>query len=123
MDGDDEQEAAEAGPVAEELEVGLRGILVLVLDRVADLIIFGTHPGVLLIAVRVQSRQRPESLLWLAVVDEPAWRFGEEHDEQGEDTRRYDLDAEADAPLHRAVIGEVFVASKCRPRGHERPNA
>lgn len=42
------------------------------LDRVADLVVLGAHPGVIFIAVSVQSGESLETFLRFAVVDEPS---------------------------------------------------
>lgn len=43
-----------------------------VVDRVTDLVVLGSHPGVLLIAMSVEFGERSEAFLGLAVVDEPS---------------------------------------------------
>ena len=45
-----------------------------VVDRVAELVVLGSHPGILLVAVGVEFGERFEALLGLAVVDEPSER-------------------------------------------------
>ena len=42
------------------------------LDRVADLVVLGAHPGIIFIAVGVESSESLEALLRFAVVDEPS---------------------------------------------------
>jgi len=70
------------------------------LDRVSDLVVLGTHPRVMLIAVGVEFRKRLKAFVGFAMVDEPSemslvmdrdsmsvmgkripGRLGEEHDE------------------------------------------
>jgi hypothetical protein len=45
---------------------------VFVVDRVADLVVLGSHPGVLLITMGVEFCERFEAKIGLAVVDEPS---------------------------------------------------
>ena len=42
------------------------------LDRVADLVVLGAHPGVVFIAVSVESSESLEAFLRFAVVDQPS---------------------------------------------------
>lgn len=42
------------------------------LDRVANLVVLGAHPGVVFVAVGVQSGESLEAFLRFAVVDEPS---------------------------------------------------
>lgn len=72
MNGADEHETAEGRLVLEQLHVRFGGVFVLVLDGVADLVVLGAHPGVVFVAVGVQSGESLEAFLGLAVVDEPS---------------------------------------------------
>lgn len=72
LDSADQQQATERALVGEEFSVRLSGILVLVDDRVADLLVFRLHPGVRLVAVGVELGESTKASIWLAVVDEPS---------------------------------------------------
>ena len=52
-------------------------------DVVLDLVELGSYPGVVFVAVGVESSEGFETFLGVAVVDEPTWGFGEEEDEGG----------------------------------------
>lgn len=43
-----------------------------VLNRIADLVILGAHPDILLITMSVQFGQSAEALVGSAVIDEPS---------------------------------------------------
>jgi hypothetical protein len=47
-------------------------MLVLVLNRVADLVVLGAHPCVVFVAMGVQSSESLKTFLGFAVVDEPS---------------------------------------------------
>lgn len=111
------------------------------LDRVADLVVLSAHPGVIFIAVSVESCKGLETFLRFAVVDEPSvislmygqsrskrqecipWRLWEQHDQQCEHHSRYTLDPQAKTPLHRVVIRKILIRAESRPRRNKRSNA
>lgn len=141
LNGADEHETAEGRLVLEQLHIRLGGVFVLVLDGVADLVVLGAHPGVVFVAVGVQSGESLEAFLGLAVIDEPSVtlsvygqdqprcqeiiprRLREQHNQQRKHHSRNNLNPQAKTPLHRIIIRKILVCSKRRPRRNERSNA
>lgn len=136
LDGGCEQEAAEGAAVREQLDIGFSLILMFERDLVANLVELGLDLGVLLVTVRVELGQSAKALISFAMVDEPPdasvsdeasmvsysplpWRLGEEHDQQSEDTGRYNLDAKTDTPLPAAVVWKVPITAVCGPGSNE----
>jgi hypothetical protein len=72
LDCTSEQETAEGALVAEQVKVRLGLVFVLVSDRLADLVVLGYNPRILLVAVSVQFCQGAKTLFVLSVVDEPS---------------------------------------------------
>ena len=72
LDCTSEQETAEGALVSEQVEVRLGLVFVLVRDRLADLVVLGYNPRILLVAMSVQFCQSAETLFVLSVVDEPS---------------------------------------------------
>jgi hypothetical protein len=68
----DQEQTAEGRFVGEQLHVRFSGVFVFVVDRVADLIVFGSHPSVFFVAMGVEFGEGFEALFGLAVVDEPS---------------------------------------------------
>jgi hypothetical protein len=77
LDSADEHETAERRLVLEQLHVRLSSILMLVLDRVADLVVLGAHPRVVFVAVGMQSGESLESFLRLSMINKPSARRSE----------------------------------------------
>lgn len=102
-----QEQAAEGTLVFEQGQIRRGLLLTLAGEGVLDLEKLGAHPGIVLVAVRVEAGKRGEALVFFAVGDEPARGFGKEGDEQGEDTGGDDLDAEGDLPLFGIVIFEA----------------
>jgi hypothetical protein len=72
LDCTSEQETTERALVSEKVKVRFGLVFVLVSDRLADLVVLGYNPGVLLVAVSVQFCQGAKTLFVLSVVDEPS---------------------------------------------------
>lgn len=72
LDGTDEYESAEGRLVLEQLSVGLCGVFVFVCNGVLDLVELGAYPGVVFVAMSVESGERRQSFAGLSVVDEPS---------------------------------------------------
>lgn len=111
------------------------------LDRIADLVVLSAHPGVIFVAVGVESCKSLEALLGFTVVDEPSVislvygqsrsrrqeciprRLREQHNQQREHHSRNTLDPQAKTPLHRVVIRKILIRAESRPRRNKRSNA
>ena len=123
LDGARQEQAAEGRAVSEQLHIRLGLRLVLHGDLLLDLLEFGPHPRVLGVPVGVQLRQRAETVIDSAVVDQPPRRLGEEEDEGGEDDAGDVLDAQAYAPLAAVGGREADVGSVRDPRRRQRADA
>lgn len=82
-------------------------------DGLLDLAIFCLYPGIMLIATCMQFCKRFETKLFLAVVDQPTWRFWEEKDETCKNACRCNLKTERDSPL--VVVSVVLVGAVDNP--------
>lgn len=116
---DAQQHSSEITLAPEQLPPRLGRVLMLERNLLLNLLELRAHPRVLLVAVCVEFGQGRQSFAGAVVVNEPAWGFREEEDEQTEDGGRDTLDSERDAPL--PVVGgrEALVGAEADPRGAE----
>lgn len=99
LDHHDEDRAAEVGPVAEEVQIGILLLLVFFGDLVLDEVVFRDDIGIMDVTVRVQLRQVRQPLFPPVVVAQPSRAFGEDVHKSTEDDGRDDLDGKGDPPF------------------------
>lgn len=70
-----QKQTAERRSILEQLDIGLGLVLMLIGDTLLDLSILSLHPGVILVAVGMESSQGTQALIRAVVVNEPTGRL------------------------------------------------
>ena len=90
-------------------------------DTFLNLLDLRSYPGVVDVAIGVQTSKGVQGLFLLTLVHKPARRLGEDEDERTEDECGNTLDTEGDSPL--SVVGVVVVCAPTCPTRDESTDA